>query len=112
VTPRPHQSAIALHGHAPRAPIVATPARSGTALNDRELPIDGRTAVPPMAPAPPEIEFWSLRDVESAVKLKKSAIYARIARSEFPRPVKLSATVSVWVVAEVRCWMREVMRRR
>jgi predicted DNA-binding transcriptional regulator AlpA len=64
--------------------------------------------------APTHIEFWTIREVESAVKLKKSAIYARISRGAFPPPVKLSSTVSVWIESEVRTWMRNaaLIRRR
>lgn len=58
------------------------------------------------------IEFLTIRDVESAVKLKKSAIYARIARQAFPPPVKLSSTVSVWIASEVRDWMQHTALRR
>jgi predicted DNA-binding transcriptional regulator AlpA len=60
----------------------------------------------------PRIEFWTIREVESAVKLKKSAIYQRIARNAFPRPVKLSRTVSVWIELEVRTWMRDAVQHR
>jgi len=63
-------------------------------------------------PQMPAIAFWTIRDVELAVKLKKSAIYARIARAEFPPPVKLSSTVSVWIEWEVRAWMRDAAARR
>jgi prophage regulatory protein len=64
------------------------------------------------SPLSASVTFWTLRDVEAAVRLKKSAIYARIARGEFPRPVKLSSTVSVWVEVEVRDWMRRIVATR
>lgn len=66
----------------------------------------------PQSGDPPRVEFWTIREVEAAVKLKKSAIYARIARRAFPRPVKLSSTVSVWVESEVRLWMQDAVGRR
>lgn len=59
-----------------------------------------------------QIAFWTIREVESAVKLKKSAIYERISRRAFPPPVKLSATVSVWIESEVRAWMQAAALHR
>lgn len=60
----------------------------------------------------PSIAFWTIREVEFAVKLKKSAIYARISRGTFPPPVKLSSTVSVWIESEVRTWMHDAALSR
>ncbi|MBS0374803.1 MAG: AlpA family phage regulatory protein [Proteobacteria bacterium] len=37
--------------------------------------------------------------------LGRSAIYARIARGEFPAPRQISARCSVWSVAEIVEWM-------
>jgi prophage regulatory protein len=46
-----------------------------------------------------------LRDVIDRVSLKRSAIYDRIERGEFPRPRKLSACAVAWVESEVNDWI-------
>jgi len=48
------------------------------------------------------------RDVEKRVGLGRSAIYARMARGSFPKPVHDTETETVWwLESEVDTWVRE-----
>jgi prophage regulatory protein len=51
-------------------------------------------------------QFLRLRDVMEATSLGRSAIYARIARGEFPSPRAISSRCSVWDAEAVYEWMR------
>lgn len=44
-------------------------------------------------------------EVESRTGLKKSELYRRAARGDFPRPVRLGRRYSVWVAGEVDGWI-------
>lgn len=52
-----------------------------------------------------------IRDVEHLVGLKKTAIYDRIKKGEFPAPVKLGERVSVWRETQVSAWIEETCSR-
>jgi len=54
----------------------------------------------------PTPRFLRLRDVTQATSLGPSAIYARIARGEFPAPRRISSRCSVWDAEAVYEWMR------
>lgn len=54
------------------------------------------------SPAP---RFLRLPAVMQATALGRSALYARIARGEFPVPRALSARCSVWLESEVFHWI-------
>jgi prophage regulatory protein len=106
-----HRATSPLNGGRPAQPLNdESQASVASAQGAPEAVLQGHA--PDQSTHGPPIEFWTLRDVESAVKLKKSALYARIARREFPRPVKLSSSVAVWIGAEVREWMRSAALRR
>lgn len=47
----------------------------------------------------------SIREVGPIVGLGPSAIYARIARGEFPAPRRLSARCSRWKASELKSWL-------
>jgi len=47
-----------------------------------------------------------LPTVQVAVGLGRRAIYARIARGDFPRPVKLSARCARWRSRDVVAWIQ------
>lgn len=47
------------------------------------------------------------RDVEARVGLSRSSIYALMARSEFPKPVRLSARAVAWREADIERWLSE-----
>ena len=53
--------------------------------------------------------FLRLSAVMAKIGLQRSAIYARIARGQFPRPIKIGAS-SVWLESTVEAWMRHVRR--
>jgi prophage regulatory protein len=49
-------------------------------------------------------KFLRLTDVEKFTGLKRASIYARAAAGTFPRPVKLGARASGWLVSELDDW--------
>ena len=48
-----------------------------------------------------------LPEVERATGLKRSAIYARIASNEFPKPVRLTARTVGWLESEITDWINQ-----
>lgn len=66
---------------------------------------------PEDAPRPPV--FLPRREVERRVGLSRTAIYERMARGAFPRPVRDLDTGSVWwVESEVIAWQLARIRHR
>lgn len=51
-----------------------------------------------------------LPDVTRLTTLGRSAIYARIARGDFPAPVNVSARCSAWRESEVLAWIEALPR--
>lgn len=51
-----------------------------------------------------------LAGVEAATGLKKSAIYAEMAKGEFPRPVRISRQAVGWFQDEIEQWQAERQR--
>ena len=56
--------------------------------------------------------FLRLPQVQDAVALRRSAIYALIARGEFPKPVKLGRRVACWSQREISAWGKRQLARR
>lgn len=72
----------------------------------------GHLAPEPAEPARPPV-FLPRREVERRVGLSRTAIYERMARGAFPRPVRDLDTGSVWwVESEVIEWQLARIRRR
>ena len=46
----------------------------------------------------------SLAEVEDRIGAKKSAIYERMRRGEFPKPIHLSRRCARWLEAEIDAW--------
>lgn len=46
-----------------------------------------------------------IREVQKLTGLGRSSIYAKVARSEFPRPIKLGERASGWLASEVSKWL-------
>lgn len=46
-----------------------------------------------------------LSELTKVVSLPKSSIFAKIARGEFPRPIKLGARASAWRSDEISQWI-------
>jgi prophage regulatory protein len=44
--------------------------------------------------------------------LTKSSMYDRIAKGEFPPPVKIGSRAVAWVESEVQAWILEQIRKR
>ena len=51
-----------------------------------------------------------LTGVEAKTGLKKSAIYAEMAKGQFPRPVKISAQAVAWYEDEIEAWQNKLDR--
>lgn len=45
------------------------------------------------------------RDVEATAKLSRSAIYAAMARGEFPAPVRIGPRSVRWKLSDVQSWI-------
>ena len=55
--------------------------------------------------------FLRLTEVMEKVGLRRSAIYDKISRREFPAPVKIGSA-SRWLASEVAAWMDEMVQDR
>ena len=53
-----------------------------------------------------EQRILRLADVVAAVGLGKSAIYAAVAKGEFPPPVQLSARARGWRSGDIEQWIK------
>lgn len=72
--------------------------------------------VPPIdqgnEPAPEIDRFLTIHEVMRLTSLGKTAIYARIGRGEFPRPIPLSKTKVAWSARDLACWQRDLRATR
>lgn len=74
----------------------------------REFP-----TAPSTCPEAPGLDrFLSLHDVMRLTSLGKTAIYARISRGQFPRPIPLSRTKVAWSSREIAGWQRDLRNIR
>lgn len=80
------------------------------------VPTDQRRTFPALATRPSEApgldQFLSLHDVMRITTLGKTAIYARIGRGEFPRPVPLSKTKVAWPARDIARWQQDLRDAR
>jgi len=53
-----------------------------------------------------------LPEVVALVRLGRSAIYAAVARGEFPPPLKIGKRASAWRRADVEAWVEERVAQR
>lgn len=66
-----------------------------------------------MTEQPKPRRFLRLQQVIEKVGFEKTAIYERVARREFPRPVPISGSTTVrWVESEVDDWMDAQVQAR
>lgn len=60
------------------------------------------------APFRPLDRLLRLREVEEAVGLKKSQIYARMEKGKFPRSVRLTGTRTTrWRTSDIAAWIED-----
>lgn len=61
----------------------------------------------------PSTRFTLLRtsEVLALVPFSKSTLWRRVARNDFPQPLRLSTGVIAWRLDEVERWIDERMRR-
>lgn len=50
--------------------------------------------------------------VEKATGLPRSTIYEKMARGEFPKPIKLSAKSVGWLENEIAAWQKSRIEKR
>jgi prophage regulatory protein len=56
---------------------------------------------------PMERKFEKLPQVINRTSLKKSSIYAKVGRGEFPQPIRLGKRSVVWISDEITRWIEE-----
>lgn len=60
-----------------------------------------------MTPAISDTDMISLKEVERSVGHKKTFIYDRISKGEFPAPKKLGTRTSRWLRGKVEAWKKQ-----
>jgi len=53
------------------------------------------------------LKLYRLPEVCELIGLRRSAIYAAIARGEFPAPVRISKRASAWRHTDLEAWIAE-----
>ncbi|MBU3617606.1 AlpA family transcriptional regulator [Polynucleobacter sp. JS-Fieb-80-E5] len=51
------------------------------------------------------IKLLRISDVANKTTLAKSTLWLKIAKGEFPKPIKISPAISVWKEADVDSWI-------
>ena len=51
--------------------------------------------------------FLRLTEVTARIGLAESTLYAKVARGEFPSPVKIGPRASAWLEDEIEKWMAD-----
>lgn len=54
-----------------------------------------------------EKKFEKLPQVINRTSLRKSSIYAKVGKGEFPQPIRLGKRSVVWVSEEITRWIEE-----
>lgn len=62
---------------------------------------------PPFNPTLPETGFLRQPQVLALVPISKSTLWRRIQARTFPKPVKLSARITVWRAEDIRRWIAQ-----
>lgn len=62
--------------------------------------------------AQPTRTLQPLREVQQRVSFSRSTIYAKIARGEFPAPVKISENRVAWDSAAIDAWIADKLQQR
>jgi prophage regulatory protein len=52
------------------------------------------------------LKLYRLPEVCKLIGLRRSAIYAAIARGEFPQPIKIGKRASAWKHADIEAWLQ------
>lgn len=60
--------------------------------------------------AQPARTLHPLREVQQRVSFSRSTIYAKIARGEFPAPVKISENRVAWDSAAIDAWIADKLQ--
>ena len=54
-----------------------------------------------------DTKFLRVKDLTDITSLSVSSIWDRVDKGTFPKPIKLSARVTVWTMEQVQTWMAE-----
>lgn len=60
-------------------------------------------------PLTADTDLIPIKEVERSVGLKKTCIYDRVSKGEFPKPRKLGTKTSRWVRGEVEAWKQQFL---
>lgn len=60
-----------------------------------------------MTPAISDSDLINIKEVERSVGHKKTFIYDRISKGEFPAPKKLGTRSSRWLRGEIEAWKKQ-----
>jgi prophage regulatory protein len=52
------------------------------------------------------LKLYRLPEVCDLIGLRRSAVYAAIARGEFPKPIKIGKRASAWKHADIEAWLQ------
>ena len=61
----------------------------------------------PKTPALPADGFIRIKQLIRFIPFSRTTIWRKVKDGQFPRPVKLSAYVTAWRVADVRGWIEQ-----
>lgn len=75
------------------------------------MPTPSLSVGAPSAPPCPAV-FLRLPQVLARVPFSRSTLWRRVSDGSFPRPLKLSARVTVWRSQDIEEWMQEQARGR
>lgn len=59
----------------------------------------------------PNDKIIRLRQVMEQTGMKKTTIYEKIKKHEFPEPIRLGSNFSGWLESDVQAWIRKVSGR-
>ena len=58
------------------------------------------------------LKLLRLSEISKKTTLAKSTLWLKIAKGEFPQPIKLSSAISVWKESEVDAWIESFFSQR
>lgn len=53
------------------------------------------------------VQLLRISDVSKKTTLAQSTLWLKVARGQFPKPIKLSPAISVWKESDIDAWIEE-----
>ena len=53
------------------------------------------------------VQLLRISDVTKKTTLAQSTLWLKVARGQFPKPIKLSPAISVWKESDIDAWIEE-----